>query len=352
MINGALIGGSLTVLGDVLLQWYEHFLRGKKFGLSSIDSIRTIRNGLIGAGVGTGLGYLSYNYRRTKDAEQDFHADNYLKEILQDEGLKRDSIGFSQTLDYRRIVKDYLSTVYRLRLVVPPEDAGSFYKRTAIGSNYDVDIVLAFKKNQFSTLEEMYYDVLNSLQTRFGGKSKIKKQRKSIGLTFSYEDFEFHFDIVPGREIRDYRSDKKLNLYVRPDWFWQNGTLAKSHVGLDKAIAVNKPQERKVIKLIKAYRDRNGLNLPTTLIEQCVVKALSNSHYGVSMSKTHNLLNSMEYIISRLENGCVRDITNSNNDLAKDMSEYEMSRTIRLLRKDVSKANTNQHHLKEIFELY
>lgn len=32
------------------------------------------------------------------------------------------------------------------KLVTLPEDTGSFYKRTAINSNFDLDIVLPFKK--------------------------------------------------------------------------------------------------------------------------------------------------------------------------------------------------------------
>lgn len=351
MVNGALIGGGLSVLGDVFLQWFEHYRKGQEFNWNSIDTNRTLRNGLIGAGLGTGVGYLSYNSKRIKESEHEFRSDDYIGEILKSENVKNESEIFNATLHYRGKVKSFLSSTYSYKLAVPPEDTGSFHKRTAIGSNYDIDVILAFKRDQFATLSDMYHDVLQSLQTRFDGEAKIKKQKKSIELTFFSNGFEFRFDIVPGREINDYRTDKKLNFYVRPDWFWQAGSLAKSNVALDKSITVNKPQERKVIKLMKAYRDRNAIDLPTTLIEQCVVKSLSNSNYGVSKSDTDNLLNSMEYMARRLENGSVRDMTNRNKDLARKMSEYEMNRAIRILRKDVLRIDNDPHYIKEIFAM-
>jgi hypothetical protein len=351
IVNGALIGSGLTVLGDVFLQWFEHYHKGVEFTWESLDTTRTLRNGLIGAGIGTGIGYLSYNHKKAREANQDFQSDSFLKKVLKEEDIKNEHDYFRATLDYRRQVKEYLSNVYGCRLAMPPEDVGSFHKGTAIGSNYDLDVILAFRRNQFATLSEMYLDVLYSLQVRFKDEAEINKQRKSIGLTFFSQGFEFHFDIVPGREINNYRFDKKLNLFVRPDWFWQAGSLAKSHVGLDKSIVANKPLERDVIKLIKTYRDRNRLYLPTVIIEQCVVKALSVSNYGVSQSKKENLLNSMQYISKRLENYSLRDVNNTNNDLLKGMSSYQIFQVINVLKTDILRIERDQRYLVDVFDL-
>ncbi|MCO6360378.1 hypothetical protein [Roseivirga pacifica] len=350
MVSGALIGGGLTVLGDILFQWFQHNENGQEFNWSSINTNRTLRNGLIGAGLGSGIGYFSYNSKKNKESNSEFCPETYFKEVLESENVKNESKLFNKNLEYRRKVKSFLSKIYSNKLAVLPEDTGSFHKRTAIGSNYDIDILLAFKRYEFGTLSDMYHDVLHSLETRFKGEAKIKRQRKSIELTFFSNGYEFRFDIVPGREINDYRVDKKLNFYVCPDWFWQMGSLSKSHVALDKNITVNKPQERKVIKLMKAYRDRNRIILPTTLIEQCVVKSLSESNYGVSNFTMDNLLNSMEYIAKRLENGSVRDMSNGHNDLAKKMSLYDKYRIARFLRRDVSRIDNDSHYIKEVFQ--
>lgn len=85
-----------------------------------------------------------------------------------------------------------------------------FLRETAIGSNYDLDIVLPFKRNSYSSLEEMYYDVYEVIGKAFGDRATVTKQTKAIGLTFENNGNPIHFDVVPGREINNYAVEKDL----------------------------------------------------------------------------------------------------------------------------------------------
>jgi len=61
----------------------------------------------------------------------------------------------------------------------------------------------------------------------------------------------------------------------RPDWAWQRGSSFRTNYYLQRNITTNKPDARNTIKLLKIYRERNKLDIPTVVIEQCVGEALS-----------------------------------------------------------------------------
>lgn len=350
IVKGAIIGAGLTALLDILMQWMEHSDRGEKFTWDSYDGMRTLNNSVKGGLLGAGAGYLLYEYRIMEESKLPFNSDEYLKALLTDENLKNNSGLFNNVKLFRERVKHWLNGKFGGKLVCFPEDTGSFTKRTAISSNFDLDIILPFKCDSFSTLEDMYNFTYVTIEQEFYGMATVTKQTKSIGLTFEKDGEYIHFDIVPGREINNYLSDRDLNLYVRPDWAWQKGSSFKTNVFTQKKMTVNNPEARRVIQLMKMYRDRNGLQLPTLIIDQSVVEALSDDNFGVTSSDTENLLNSMDYIAEKLEQKTFFDYANSNNNLNNKMSEYQRGSTADQLYRDIERIEENPRHIKEVFE--
>jgi hypothetical protein len=350
ILNGALIVGGATVLLDILMQWLEHRDKGIDFTWESYNGMRTFKRSLVGATVGGGLGYGYYCYKIREEANFPFNSDEYVKKILTEEHLKANPAVFKSVVAYREKVKQWLVDKFGNKLVAMPEDTGSFFKRTAIGSNYDLDIVLPFKRNSYSSLEEMYYDVYEVIGKAFGDRATVTKQTKAIGLTFENNGNPIHFDVVPGREINNYAVEKDLNLFVKPEWIWQRGGSFKTNVGIQKGMTINKPEARTVIKLLKAYRDRNSLPLPTLMVEQCVVDALSENNFGVYASPTENLLNCMGFISKRMEQKSLMDIANSNNNLHDKVTDMQKSYISNQLRKDIQRIEENPRYIKEIFE--
>jgi hypothetical protein len=350
IINGALIVGGVTALIDILLQWLEHKEKGIEFTWDSYNGMRTVKRSLIGAAVGGGLGYGYYCYQISEEENHPFNSDDYVKKILTEEHLKANPDAYKSVIAYREKVKQWMVDKFGNKLASFPENTGSFYKRTAIASNYDLDIVLPFKRSSYNSLEEMYNDVYEVVGKAFGDRATVTKQTKAIGLTFENNGNPIHFDVVPGREINNYTVERDLNLYVKPDWVWQRGTSFKTNVGLQKSMTVNKPEARTVIKLLKTYRDRNSLPLPSLMVEQCVVDALSENNFGVYASPTENLLNSMNYISKKMEQKSLIDIANSNNNLHDKITEMEKSVISTQLRKDIQGIEENPRYIKEIFE--
>lgn len=351
IVNGALIVGVTAALIDFFLQWFDHIDKGTDFTWESYNGRRTMRNAAMGAAVGAGLGYsFFYLFRMSEEDKLPFSADEYLKNVLTKEHLKANPAVFKNVVDYREKIKQWLVDKFGSKLIALPEDTGSFYKRTAINSNYDLDIVLPFRKNSYATLEEMYYDVYEKIEKTFGEKATVKKQTKAIGITFENNGNPIHFDIVPGREINNYATEKDLNLYVNPNWIWQSGSSFKTNVDVQKSMTINKPEARVVIKLLKTYRDKNSLPLPTLIIEQCVVDALSENNFGVCTSPAKNLLNCMNFISKKMEQRRLMDIANSNNNLCNKITDIQRNYILNLLRKDIRRIKENSKYIKEIFE--
>ncbi len=347
--KGALIGFAGMAGVDILLQWLEHLMDRKPFAWESYNGKRTLKNALIGSAIGAGAGYLAYQAKLSEEAKHPFNSDEYLKKVLSEENLKSDPLLLKKYLSYKAEIKEWLNRKFESRLICKAEDAGSFFKRTAIASNSDLDIVLAFRNNSYSTLAEMYYHVYDCLQAQFGHKAVVTKQTKAIGLTFEHNCLPIHFDIVPGREVGDYKVTKELNLYVRPDWAWQKGSSFKTNIGVQKKITVNKPEARRVIKLLKTYKVRNDIELPSVIIDQCVVDALSENRFGVHFSDTENLLNSMNFIARKIQQCNYLDTTNSNNNLNSKLSSTQRNYLAEQVYSDIERIEENPRYIKEIF---
>lgn len=350
ILVGGAIGFGLIAIVDILRQWFKHSEENKPFTWENYDGAQTLKKGLFGFAIGAGAGYLTYEYKVSEENKMPFSSDGYLRRILTKESLKAKPDLFQKVLQRRERVKQLLENKFHKKLVASPEDAGSFHKRTAIASNYDLDIIVPFKRTSFRNLEHMFESVHRVINNSFSNEATVTKQTKAISIEFDQETEPVYFDIVPGREINNYEKDKLLNLYVRPDWVWQRGSSFKTNVGSQRKLTRNKPQARTVIKLLKCYRDKNGFELPGTILEQCVTEALSRRNYGLHPSTTENLLNSMEYLSKKISQKNVIDYSNTNNNLNEKVPAYDREAFANQLIVDIKRIEDNPRYIAEIFE--
>lgn len=350
--QGALIGFGIGALIDVLMQWLEHSNDGKKFTWDDFDGARTLKNGMIGGAIGAGIGYVIYEFGNSLDDKESFNSDEYLKNVLRAESLRENPELLENALFFRDKLKLWIVDNIAHKLVSVPENTGSFVKRTANANSFDIDILLPYRRDSFQNLEEMYNWTHDKLKAEFGKIATVKKSTKAISILFEKDGYEINFDIVPGREINDYKTNRKLNLFVNPKVFWKRGSSFKIDTAIQRNSTINKPEARRIIRLMKSYNHRNSLCLPSVIIDQAVVEALSNQRYGIYDSDTDNLLNSMEYLSKKLEQEHFIDNGNSNNNLNNKISWETKYNAVHLLRSDIKKIENSPYYLKEIFDLY
>ena len=350
ILVGGAIGFGFVALIDILRQWLRHSQANKPFTWSSYNGIQTLKNGFFGFAIGAGAGYLTYEYKVSEESKTRFSSDGYLRKYLTKESLKAQPDVFQKVLQRREKLKQFIETKFHKKLVSPPENAGSFHKRTAIASNYDLDIIVPFKRTSFSSLEKMFDSVHRVIDKSFGHEAVVTKQTKAISIAFDEDTEPIYFDIVPGREINNYGKDRMLNLYVSPEWVWQRGSSFKTNVRSQLELTKDKPQARTVIKLLKCYRDKNGFELSGPILEQSVVEAMSSRNYGVHPSTTENLLNSMEYLSKKLLQKTLIDYANTNNNLNDKLSASDREAIANYLIDDIIRIDRNPRYIKELFE--
>lgn len=203
--------------------------------------------------------------------------------------------------------------------------SGSFAKHTAINIKFDIDLVVTFKHDSFDTLEDMYNDVYDFLNHKYQDGTTIRKQKVSIGLTFPADDkgYIVKLDVVPGRELNkdDYPESNALNLYFNEDyWGFKKGTWQKTNIQAQIDHIQGKTDERKLIRLLKIWKNTNHKDYKSFVLELFAIKAMES--YTGEKKLWDSLRHVMGYIAKNVtdESFQLIDPGNSNNNVLTSMS--------------------------------
>ena len=206
--------------------------------------------------------------------------------------------------------------------------SGSFAKNTAINIKFDIDLVAPFKYEHFDTLETMYNDVYDFLSEEYKDGTYIRKQKVSIGLTFPIDQngITVKLDVVPGRELNkdEYPNTKDLNLYFNEDhWGYKKGSRLKSNIQAQIDHIFGKSEERKIIRLLKIWKNTNHQDYKSFMLELFTIKAMA------SYSGRNNLWDKLKYVMTYIADNVTDksfrliDPGNSNNNV---LSSLDMAR--------------------------
>lgn len=217
--------------------------------------------------------------------------------------------------------------------------SGSFAKHTAINIKFDIDLVAPFKHDRFDTLEDMYNDVYDFLSKEYTDGTYIRKQKVSLGLIFPTDnnDYNVKLDVVPGRELNqnDYPDSHDLNLYFNEDhWGFKKGSRQKTNIQAQIDHIANKPDERKLIRLLKIWKNTNHQDYKSFMLELFTIKAMES--YSGDSGLWPSLKHVMNYIAEHVvdDNYQLIDPGNSNNNVLSSMTATQrrvLSDTMKLI---------------------
>ncbi len=248
------------------------------------------------------------------------------------------------------IEEHYSSDIYN------PINSGSFAKHTAINTKFDLDIVVPFKRNSFSTLKELFDDVYDFLDDKYGDIATVRKQKVSIGIEFYADDDgdEISLDIVPGRELNqdDYPNNKDLNLFVRSKFgLLEPNTHIKTNIQAQIDHIKAKENERKVIRLLKIWKSSNSKKYKSFLIELFTIKAFEKEN--ISGNLWNKLKGVMEYIKENAtkDGFTLKDPGNSNNNVMDTLDEYERESLSNDMKNIIDNIESYEDNIKTYFPL-
>lgn len=189
---------------------------------------------------------------------------------------------------------------------------GSYAKGTAISLASDVDLFISLSPELSSTewpLSKIYDSLFKKMQD--AGYTP-RKQNVSIGVTVQGHKV----DLVPGRKQGHQTTDHSL--YVRKQGTWKK-TNVDTHVNHVKLW-----QRHNETKLLKVWRHRQNIELPSFFIELFIINKLNGRNY-------YELTDNTVYLLQQLRddiNCYLQDPANSSNNLSDDLTADEKKRVV------------------------
>lgn len=257
-----------------------------------------------------------------------FSKTKHLEDVVYSHKMSHIQTVMDKALAKRDEIKDSLKDKYGNKRATRAINSGSYAKHTAINIKFDIDISQPFKRDSFSTLQEMADDIFDFFDKEYKKNdsqlTKVRKQTKSTGLTFNIDDDIIDMDIVPGRELSqdDYVDTNKLNLYVREE-DGKDATSTQTNIKSHTEHINGKSKERPVIRLLKVWKhNKNKKYLKSFFLELIVIRAFKNEP-TIPSDLWERLKKAMEFIRDNVETIQLKDPGNSNNIVSNDLTDQE-----------------------------
>jgi hypothetical protein len=195
----------------------------------------------------------------------------YLETVLRDQTLASNGEELTKLEEEKQKVEALLRGEFEDSL---PEISygGSRAKMTMIKAAYDLDLTCYFSHDEDGageTLKEIYDSVKAALDSDYFTEPKTS----AIRLRASADRADFHIDVVPGRFVEDKEGDV----------FIHQATAEKGRLKTNLKVHIEHIRDSDVtdaIRLIKLWRERNGLSVKTFVLELLVVDLLKNRKTG------------------------------------------------------------------------
>ncbi len=192
------------------------------------------------------------------------------------------------------------------------------------------------------------------LNSEYANEAIVRKQKVSIGISFfADEDGDvISLDIVPGRELNkdQYIQDKKLNLYV----FSQYGSLEeKTYIQTNINAQIDhikaKENERKIIRLLKIWKNCNNEPYKSFFLELLTIKAFKVT--DIKGNLWDQLESVLSYIKGNVKNDgfTLLDPGNTNNNVANTLTDWEREQLSQKIELILSNIENSADHLKIYF---
>lgn len=229
----------------------------------------------------------------------------FFEKLLESQSLLEEQL---KTLSgHREEVEGYLREKFGQEPTI--RYAGSKAKGTMITESYDLDIVCYFPHDKDTTIKEIYDSVQKILSSKYVIEPKSSAVRIK-GIDKNIET-DYHIDVVPGKFIDGDDGDVFLHVVY--------GEKERIQTNIDTHIAYVKDSGcQDVIKLMKLWKERNGIPFKTFVLEIVVVETLKGSNNKDNFPES--LRKIFTFLRDEIESVRLLDPANSNNIVSESIS--------------------------------
>ncbi|MBV6639667.1 MAG: nucleotidyltransferase domain-containing protein [Cyclobacteriaceae bacterium] len=227
---------------------------------------------------------------------------------------------------------------------------GSTEKGTALHDSYDIDIAVPFYPKSFPNNEEMYDEVYRFFKKRIGVLDiiDVRKQKRSIGVYVVVGDLESWIDFAPYKLSRENSSSGYL--FVNKKGFLvDNSTIQKTDLTKLKKNKFSDVQKQ-IIVLLKDWKLRNDLPLPSHFIEYLVKDAYQKNKGRIPRSIEKKMIMVLKHIANRLHIIYIKGNENTNNVISNSIDEFDKQVIIDACSKAIEEYEYQPNTLTKIFK--
>lgn len=225
---------------------------------------------------------------------------------------------------------------------------GSVDQRTAISGVSDLDLLITFKKTSFSNDSDMKKAVFNFFKYQFKDADllKVRQQRVSIGLIFDIDGYEEIIDVVPALRTDFIKGKNEYALHENPKFSMNLGAILMNPK-IQKDFGDDQEDKKKVIRLLKIFKDDNELPLKSVLIKEFTKKAFDKNK--VPKSFTEKLLMTLEFIKDNIRTTIIKSPDNPNIILSDVLNKRQKEKIAKFLDVVIEDLHENIDNLKKYF---
>ncbi len=269
-----------------------------------------ILGGIGGFGIGAIVDYQN-------SLEKPLNTDALLIGLASKQRLKKTDRKYVLLFEKTNSLIEILKREFVTELNSDPIKLGSTEKGTALKNKFDIDICLAFKPNSFRSTQEMYETVFSFLKKCIGKMSiiDVRDQLKSVGVIVNIVGNKYKIDIVPYK-LSSSSSNKTSGYLFKNNTalLWDNSSYTKTNIHLLKTVRLSETQ-KKIIVLLKHWKQSNSLPLSSHLLEYLVLDAFKYNISKIPKNFSKKIVMVFRHIARNLSVAVIKSIENTNNIL-------------------------------------
>jgi len=189
--------------------------------------------------------------------------------------------------------------------LVKAEFSGSLAKGTAVSLSTDADIFLSLSSSTPGTLAEMYSSLFSAVRA---AGLQARQQNVSIGTVVN----GYSIDLVPGRRQSQFGNGHSLFRSKANSW-----TLTNITTQINLVAGSGRSEE---IRVLKIWRTRHGLEMPSFYLELATLDALHNASVG---DLAANVWRVLQHLRDNIQRARYVDPANTNNVISDDCTPSE-----------------------------
>ncbi len=179
--------------------------------------------------------------------------------------------------------------------------SGAYAKNTAITLASHVDVLILLKPIPGAEIKSVFWRLFEFLTDQ-----NLKASTREVSVRVPCKKLQV--DLIPS-----YRDGKSGNILFNK----RSGEAVHTDVGQHVHLVGNSGRQQEICA-VKIWRERNGLEFPSFVVELATLRALEGERFGQLAENVHCVL---RYLGSKFESAVIRDPANSENVVSNDLSE-------------------------------